>query len=290
MESPEIVPLRESAGSAPLFCFPGAGGAIGIFHEMAASIDATQSVYGIDLQNFFAVDRSFTVEQLADLCLSTIREKRDQGPYLVCGYSFGAIIAYEVASRLKHLGEEVGIVAMIDTGNPAYGSELSPAETQQLNKSYVSNRLRKYFHILTSGNIGTFASGLSAVLAARAGVRTRRAVRKLFSTMNRPMPYIFRHNDRSLFEAWSAYKPPPSELPLLLFYEEKRSLEYGGDQTLGWRLCTSGKIQLEPISAGHVEMMTLPHVRRFAARLSECLKESDNRHGKTTVDLGFLNS
>lgn len=277
MKSPEIITLRESAGATPLFCFPGAGGATGIFHEMTASIEATQSVYGIDLQNFFAADRKFTVEQLADLCVSTVREKRKHGPYLLCGYSFGAIIAYEVATRLRHLGEDVGIVAMVDTGNPAFVSALSAVETQQLHKSYLSNRLRKYFLILKGGNVRIFASGLSAVLAARAGIRTRRAIRTLFSAMNRPMPDILRHNDRSLFEAWRAYKPPASELPLLLFYEAHRPSEYGGDLTLGWSVCTSGRIRMEPTSAGHVQMMTNPHVRGFAARLSECLQESDDR-------------
>lgn len=265
----EIVTLKEAGGRTPLICFPGAGGAVTIFREMVASIEADQPVDGIDMQKFFDADRQFTVEQLADLCLSAIREKQKRGPYLLCGYSFGAIVAYEVAARLMRDGEDIGVVAMVDTGNPAFRAQLSSTETQQINRSYAANRLGKYLRILADGNIRRFADGVSAVLAARAGIKTRRLIRRAFRAINRPMPDVFRHNDRALFEAWTAYNPPPSALSLLLFYDEHRPLDYGSDRTLGWGLSTSGQVDVELASEGHVEMMKAPYVRSFAARLIE---------------------
>jgi thioesterase domain-containing protein len=265
----EIVTLKEAGGRTPLYCFPGAGGAVTIFREMVSSIEADQPVDAIDMQKFFDADRQFTVEQLADLCLSAIREKQKRGPYLMCGYSFGAIVAYEVAARLMRDGEDIGVVAMVDTGNPAFRAQLSSTETQQLNRSYAANRLGKYLRILADGNIRTFADGVSAVLAARAGIKTRRLIRRAFRAINRPMPDVFRHNDRALFHAWTAYTPPPSALSLLLFYDEHRPLDYGGDRTLGWGLSTSGQVDVELASEGHVEMMKAPYVRGFAARLIE---------------------
>jgi thioesterase domain-containing protein len=43
------------------------------------------------------------------------------GPYYIGGYSFGGIIALEIAQQLDRQGERVGILAMIDTCLP--GSE-----------------------------------------------------------------------------------------------------------------------------------------------------------------------
>lgn len=272
MEHIKSVALGGSGSGTPLFCFPGAGGGVGVFREMASLIADDQSVYGIDMQRFFDGDRNFTVERLADLCLPTIRVMQTHGPYHLCGYSFGALVAYEVAIRLSRDGERVGVVAVIDTGNPAFRTHLSSADTTQLQKTYVANRLRKYLRSLTSGNIGTIANSLSALFAARAGIRTRRLIRNMCRLINRPMPDVFRHNDRALFDAWKAYNPPASTLPLLLFYEAHRCAEYGGDQTLGWGLCTSGEIDVELGFGGHVEMMKPQHVRNFAAKLSEYLK------------------
>lgn len=267
----ELAPLRETGGRPPLFCLPGAGGEVSIFNELASLMDGDQSIYAVDMQRFFAADRNFTVERLAELCCSVISEAQAHGPYYLCGYSFGALVAYEVATRLKRNGEDVCVVALVDTGNPAFRHQQSFAQAQQTQRTYLSNRIRRYSRLLAGGDIREFASSLLALFASRAGIRTRRLIRRAFLAVNRPMPFIFQNNDRTLVEVWFAYNPPPSALPLLLFYEEHRRAEYGGDRTLGWGLCASGQVDVELASSGHVEMMKAPHVRGLAARLSEII-------------------
>ena len=240
----EVVALREAAGQTSLFCFPGAGGDGTTFREMASLMAEDQSVYGIDLQKFFETDRKFTAEQLADLALSAIRETQTSGPYHMCGFSFGAIVAYEVASRLKRSGEDVGVLALIDTGNPAFRSQLSSAEAKQLHRTYVANRLGRYFRVLAKGNFRSFAGGLLSLFASRAGPGSRRLIRSVSRALKRPMPTVLRNNDRALFDAWMAYNPPRSALSLLLVYGEHRCAEHGGDRTLGWGLCASGEVDV----------------------------------------------
>lgn len=272
MQQVKVVTLKSSRGSTPLFCFPGAGGEVRIFQQIALLIEADQPVYGIDARDFFDTDREFSVEALADLCFSIMRERQRTGPYLMCGYSFGALVAYEVATRLRRLDENVRVVALIDTGNPAFRTKLSRAETQKLNKSYLANRLVKYARTLADGDVRAFLTGILAVFAARIDVRTRRLIRSIFLAMNRPMPGILRHNDRAMFDAWRKYDPPAGALPLLLFYEADRPAEYDSDPTLGWGLCTSSEVHVESVSGGHVGLMTLPHVRAFAARLDRYME------------------
>lgn len=263
----------ETTGQPPLFCLPGAGGTASIFREMVATLDADLPVYGIDAQKFFEIDRHFTVEELADLCLSTIREKQPHGPYFLCGYSFGAIVAYEVATKFASMGADVGLVALIDTGNPAFRGQLSSAKERQLKRSYLADRLGKYFNVLIGGEIRKLAGGIAAVLAAHAGIGTRRLVRGMFRAFDRPMPDILRNNDRTMFDAWRAYDPPKSAIPLLLFCGKNRPSEYGGDQTLGWGVCTSANVDVELTTAEHVEMMQSSHVRGFATKLGAYMKK-----------------
>jgi thioesterase domain-containing protein len=266
-----IVTLTKSGNRSQLICIPGAGGEISIFKDMASLIGEERSIYAIDTREFFDFDRKFTVEQLANLCLVVLGDVKLEGPTVFCGYSFGALVAYEVAIRLRCLGKNVRAVAMIDTGNPAFRHTVHFAEAKQLQKAYLTNRIYKYCRLLVDGNVRVFLGSLLALFASRFGLRTRRVVRRVFSALNRPMPTVFQNNDSALFEAWSAYKPPHSDLSLLLFCGEYRRTEYGGNQSLGWDLCASGVVDVELAPAGHVEMMKLPNVCGFATRLSEIM-------------------
>jgi len=270
----KLVRLKEVDGRPTLFCLPGAGGGGGsTYLELASLMDGDQSVYEIDMKGFFAADCKFTVEQLAELCCSVISEAQVHGPYYLCGYSFGGLVAYEVATRFKCNGEDVRVVAIIDTGNPAFRHRLSSAEMRQTQNTYLSNRLKKYWQFLVNGDIRKFTGSLLALFASHVGVRTRRLIRRAFLALGRPMPLIFQDNDRLMGEAWLAYDPPASELPLLLYYEAYRQAEYGGDRTLGWKLCVSGQVDVELAVGGHVEMMTTPHAHGLAARLSAIMRE-----------------
>ncbi len=59
-----------------------------------------------------------TVEALAADAITKLRGLRQEGPYMICGYSAGACIAQEVALQLQSTGDEVKILTLID---PPYG-------------------------------------------------------------------------------------------------------------------------------------------------------------------------
>ena len=50
--------------------------------------------------------------------LEEIRQVQPQGPYLLGGYSGGGITAYEMGQQLQAAGEDVAMIAMIDTPLP----------------------------------------------------------------------------------------------------------------------------------------------------------------------------
>ena len=62
----------------------------------------------------------YTVEHVADVLLSSLRATCPQGPYLLAGHCFGGIVAFEMARRLIEGGEQVALLAMIDTPRPGY--------------------------------------------------------------------------------------------------------------------------------------------------------------------------
>jgi len=68
----------------------------------------------VPFPNSMDTDEHCRVEYLADRCTRTLREIQPHGPYLLVGACFGGILAFEMAQRLKALGEDVRMVTLID--------------------------------------------------------------------------------------------------------------------------------------------------------------------------------
>ena len=122
-----LVPLQQSERQPALFCVHPAGGAVFCYLPLAAALGRGQAVYGLQatgLEPGEAAARS--VEQMAGDYLGEIRAVQPAGPYHLLGWSFGGLIAYEMACQLQAAGEEVALLALLDT--PLYQPEASGAE------------------------------------------------------------------------------------------------------------------------------------------------------------------
>ena len=53
---------------------------------------------------------------MAAYYLEEMRKIQPHGPYLLGGYSFGGVAAYEIARNLRAAGEEVALLMLFDDG------------------------------------------------------------------------------------------------------------------------------------------------------------------------------
>ncbi|MGC4891490.1 thioesterase domain-containing protein [Micromonospora sp. DT227] len=60
-----------------------------------------------------------TIEEFAEAYLPEIRRAQPHGPYLLCGFSSGGLVAFELATRLRADGADIAMLAMLDTDPPA---------------------------------------------------------------------------------------------------------------------------------------------------------------------------
>jgi thioesterase domain-containing protein len=111
-----IIRLRNGDEAAPLFLFPGAGADARELLGLATSMDSTRAMLGIDFSTFSACDNEpLTVTLIADACAREIRTAQQYGPYCLVGYSFGGLVAVEVARLLQRAEQKIGLLAIIDT-------------------------------------------------------------------------------------------------------------------------------------------------------------------------------
>ena len=62
-----------------------------------------------------------TMEELSAQYLSAVREVQAEGPWLLAGWSVGAVAAYEMARQIESSGGTVELLAMIDPFAPPEG-------------------------------------------------------------------------------------------------------------------------------------------------------------------------
>jgi amino acid adenylation domain-containing protein len=117
-----LVPLKPYGSRPPLFAVTAGDGNVVGFGPLARHISADQPLYALQpsgLDGASAIDRG--IEAMAARCVEEIRSVRPHGPYLLAGRCNGATVAYEIAQRLRREGEEVAMLAALDSDPPHAG-------------------------------------------------------------------------------------------------------------------------------------------------------------------------
>ncbi|NPU92069.1 MAG: amino acid adenylation domain-containing protein [Gammaproteobacteria bacterium] len=98
----------------PLFCLHQPSGDVWHYQPLVAGLSSAQPVYGIPLPAG-CNGATTTLPQLASDYCEKIRALQPQGPYYLCGWSMGGLLALEMASQLEQTGQQVAFLALIDT-------------------------------------------------------------------------------------------------------------------------------------------------------------------------------
>jgi thioesterase domain-containing protein len=115
-----LLRLRASGTEPPLFCFHPILGISWCYAGLSREVDPAYPVYALQARGIFRDERlPRTIRELADDYVSQMRLVRDRGPYHLLGWSQGGNIAHAVAARLQEQGEEVGLLAHLDSSPSA---------------------------------------------------------------------------------------------------------------------------------------------------------------------------
>ena len=91
------------------------GGGIAMLRRLAAALDTQRPVYGLQARGLEPTQEPRrTVEEMAGAYTDAIRVVQPEGPYALCGYSFGGLVAFEMACQFSARGQELDFLALID--------------------------------------------------------------------------------------------------------------------------------------------------------------------------------
>jgi thioesterase domain-containing protein/acyl carrier protein len=110
-----LIALNSPETSPPIFLIGGLMGAPLYLRELAGALPMHQLVFALQAAGLDGKEPPFgSVKAAADAYLTAIRGARPRGPYRLAGHSFGGLVAYEIACRLRDRGEAVHLV-LLDT-------------------------------------------------------------------------------------------------------------------------------------------------------------------------------
>jgi acyl transferase domain-containing protein/thioesterase domain-containing protein len=245
-----LVPMQPRGTRTPFFCVHGGGGTVLAFAKLVRSVGQDQPVYGLQARGLDGREPLLTsIEEMAAHYIRDIRAVQPAGPYRLGGYSAGGIIAFEMAQQLRAAGEEVSLLALLDTFPGSPESKLS--------------LLVKFLRLPLPDQVDYLRSKLRD--------RIRRARHKRLPS---GLPASLRDVRRANFAAERAYTPQPYAGPVVLFRATERSLR-GTDVEAGWRRLAAGHFTIVDVPGQHGTILEEPNVQFLAAELRKWLDSAE---------------
>ncbi len=114
-----LVPIRAEGRGQPLVCVHGAGGHVLNMAAIARHVGPGRPFFGFQARGADGWSEPFAqVEDMATEYLRELRSVQPVGPYYLSGYCGGGLVAFEMATMLQNMGQEVALLALIDTYRP----------------------------------------------------------------------------------------------------------------------------------------------------------------------------
>ena len=245
------------------------------YRHLAAAMGEDQTLYSFESP--FLDGRRLpikTIDTLARRYLSEVRRIQSEGPYHLAGYSFGGILAYEMARVLEREGEEVAFLGIIDVGPGYRGIDYSrtrPPQSPYLgiptpaDPSWPLVRRARYYGSLAKRQ----PQGLVRQLMKRG--RIDRWLQPVLWEADLRRRGQIRPGHRlwySWYRLWRLAGPDWEPAP----YGGDLTLYWAGgtgatDSTMGWAEWVGGTVEVRRVSAGHWEVMAEDGVGEVAGLL-----------------------
>ncbi len=269
-----LVALQPKGHRPPLILAHGGWGDLFFYRHLVARLGPDQPIFGfespVEPDGAAAVR---TVESLAAEYVRELRAFQREGPYFLCGYCWAGGLTFEMACQLRSAGQEVALLALIDSPCPGYKrAGPVPSRSKSRARDYAGRIWRNLLHLrklrpgampaFLGAKIGNFAMRVAGGAAFRLSLRLGRAA----------LPGL-RTRSGVLLQAGKLYRPQSYPGRLTLFRAKgnstvERSLYWGWDQV------AAGGVELCVVEGGHDSMLEEPHVTGLAAMLRDHLERA----------------
>jgi thioesterase domain-containing protein/NRPS condensation-like uncharacterized protein len=267
--SSSIVPMQPEGTETPLFIIHGAGGNVIRFYQLAKLVGTDHPIYGVQAQSLLAGQPALLrLEDQAAFYLAEIQRIQPQGPYNFLGYSFGGMVALEIAHRLRALGEKVELLGLLDSRQRDY---LAVMQHQDSVRVKVDRRIARFLVNLSSLSLSEKVDYIWKKLFTRL---LRRTYMLAILLGFRTVPSFMKSTDDVSWVAAMNYQPRPWPGPITLFRASVQP-DPRLPLDLGWTPFAEGGVEVLELPGDHDLVFQEPNIQVLAAQLRARLEHSD---------------
>ncbi|MGM8363564.1 non-ribosomal peptide synthetase [Flavobacterium sp. ARAG 55.4] len=271
ISSDYLVPLKPNGTKTPLFIVHGSGLNILNFAHVINHFDEDQPVYGFQGVSSNGYNNWFeSIEDMASRYIESIMEVNPKGPYAIAGFSFGGIVAFEIARQLKNQGKTVSLIAALDTyvdSSYYYASPVQKKMIRYYDRTY--RRLDYLKQMLTSWE----------ALKVRVNTKKTYLQKKylgLKDNMTQQEQLALEHfieADKMVDKIVNRYHLIPQSFEVDLF-RAKDDENYKLDPNhLGWKKAALSGVKIHNITGNHLGITAPPNDKVLARMLQQILDE-----------------
>ncbi|MEE8523271.1 MAG: non-ribosomal peptide synthase/polyketide synthase [Thermoanaerobaculia bacterium] len=268
-----LVPLQPEGDHKPFFCVHAASGDVLCYRALAQELGTDQPFYGLQSPRLIADHPAAeepwdSVEDIAQGYIDAIRTVQAEGPYFLGGWSFGGVVAFEMAQQLVAQGQRVDLVALLDT------SAIPDGEPEGTDEIDEAGRVLAFFETYFRFSVDDLRQALPAIEPDQRLAhivehwRQNGQVDRDFSVESM-RHFLDIHIAHERAARRYVRRPYPGQVTLFRARDQRR--REAENPTMGWDQLAAGGVTVHAVAGRHQEMIFPPLVESLARELKRCL-------------------
>jgi len=265
-----FVTLSKGESEPPLICIHGGDGGVIFYRGLAGLLPKSIPIHAIESLELSSSDaiKPTSVSETAYSYVAQLLSEFPKGPFRLVGYSFGGVVAHEMACLLEQAGHKVEFLGLFDTHNPT-----------ARNRAYSMPERLGYF----------WKQNLDVPLASRLvrlgkrileGIATNRRVHQEIrkATTHGPAePHSDLRRVQVREENWramQAHKPRTFKGRLTLFKAMTASDKVEWDDDFGWSAVAGHQLDIVPVPGRHLTLFESPNLETLAKAVENSIRKN----------------
>jgi arthrofactin-type cyclic lipopeptide synthetase C len=265
--------VREGSDT-PLFFVHDGAGELAYLPLLASHIHSEIPIYGLPAQSADETAKR-TMEVMAMRMVRMVRTVQPVGPYRLAGWSFGGVLAYEIATQLIGADEKVEFIGLLDSTYLAGIKDPAGPIPKFNEKDLLVSMMQHHPALNQDENVQRAVSELQSSSATMDFTAIVRRLQELSLTPENwkhlPLAQIQQSLTRvhSCMVANSGYSAQRIAVPITLFVSD----DHPSVPLRGWNAALpSARICVKRIPGTHLSMLSVPNVEILGQALTQAIR------------------
>ncbi|ANH80439.1 hypothetical protein A8C56_05045 [Niabella ginsenosidivorans] len=260
-----LVPIKTTGSLPPIYLIHGGALNILLYKQLAPFLNEDQPLYGIQA---LGLDGDLScldsIEEITARYLTEVLAQNPDGPYIIIGYSFGGLVAYEMARQLLAIGKTIRLLGIMDTNVSGFNA---PNGKKSRLLMHAKRQIKKALFI--GGNLFRYPKDVIAYQWLIFNKKFNKDFRE------EPEEQVYDYDSKVLeaYErAYNNYKIAPLNVVIHLFRVKERIYFVDDPLYLGWKRYASGGVVVHDVAGDHKTFLLPPNNKTLMNIVQKSIK------------------